>query len=128
NGSREEERVYLIDFRSPENNRFSVINQVSILGSKGIRRPDIIAYINGLPIVVIELKSPSKSNESYEVNLEAYHQLQTYKDELHDLFITNGALIISDGLMARIGSLSAGIDRFMPWRVVNHEDDRPKLE
>lgn len=127
-GAREEERVYLIDFKVSENNRFSVVNQVSILGAKGIRRPDIIAYINGLPIVVIELKSPSKSNESYDVNLEAYHQLQTYKDELHDLFIPNGALIISDGLMARIGSLSAGMDRFMPWRVVDNEDDRPKLE
>ncbi|HIW06641.1 MAG TPA: type I restriction endonuclease subunit R [Candidatus Ignatzschineria merdigallinarum] len=128
NGAREAERVYLIDFKTPENNRFVVTNQVSIIGSKGVRRPDIITYINGLPMVVIELKSPAKSGASYDANLEAFNQLQTYKDELHDLFITNSALIISDGLMARVGSLSAGMDRFMPWRVVNDEDDRPRLE
>ena len=127
-GNPRTERVFLIDFKTPQNNRFVVANQLSIVGSKQLRRPDIIAYINGLPIVVIELKSPSKGNDSYAVNLEAYHQLQTYKDELHDLFISNGALIISDGLMARFGSLSAGMDRFMPWRVVKDEDDRPTIE
>src|SRR5699024_7327702 len=83
NGAREVERVYLIDFKTAENNRFVVTNQVSIIGSKGVRRPDIITYINGLPIVVIELKSPAKLGESYDVNLEAFNQLQTYKDELH---------------------------------------------
>ena len=128
NGERENERVYLIDFKNIKNNRFVIANQISIIGTKGVRRPDVIAYINGLPIAVIELKSPAKKGESREVNLEAFHQLQTYKDELHDLFITNGALIISDGFEARVGSLSAGMDRFMPWRVVNDEDDRPRLQ
>lgn len=128
-GVREEERVFLIDFKNPKNNQFAVVNQVSIMGAKQVRRPDIIAYINGLPIAVIELKSPSKGSESYAVNLEAYHQLQTYKSELPDLFISNAVLVISDGFMARLGSLSAGMDRFMPWRVVDTEKDRrPMLE
>lgn len=128
-GEREEERVFLIDFKNPKNNQFAVVNQVSIMGTKQVRRPDIIAYINGLPTAVIELKSPSKGSESYAVNLEAYHQLQTYKSELPDLFTSNAVLVISDGFMARLGSLSAGMDRFMPWRVVDTEKDRrPMLE
>ncbi|WZW88718.1 type I restriction endonuclease subunit R [Ignatzschineria larvae DSM 13226] len=126
-GNRQHERVFLIDFQTPGNNHFLVTNQVAIAGSKGVRRPDIIAYINGLPIVVIELKNPGKGKDSLAVNREAYHQLQTYKEEITDLFIMNGALIISDGLMARIGSLSAGFDRFMPWRTVEKESDTPKL-
>lgn len=119
------DRAFLIDFEEVANNHFVVINQFTITGSKQLRRPDIICFINGLPIAVIELKNPS--NDSTDI-WSAFNQLQTYKDDITDLFIFNEALIISDGYIARIGSLTANKERFMPWRTLKHEDDKPKLE
>ncbi|MDY0194104.1 MAG: type I restriction endonuclease subunit R [Aliarcobacter butzleri] len=115
----------LIDFLNPTNNIFTVVNQFTIKGTKGNRRPDLIVYINGLPIAVIELKNPTDENADI---YKAYNQLQTYKDEIEDLFITNEALIISDGINARIGSLTATDERFMYWRTIKDEKDRPLLE
>lgn len=76
--------------------------------------------MNGLPLVVIELKNAASENATIE---DAFHQLQTYKQQIPSLFRTNAALITSDGLLARIGSLSAGEDRFMPWRTVTGAQD-----
>jgi type I restriction enzyme R subunit len=125
NGSTEKDKVFLIDFKNPERNRFLVVNQFSITGPKFTRRPDIIVFINGLPISILELKNPS--NEDTDV-WDAYNQLQTYKEDIADLFVYNEALIVSDGITARIGSLTANKERFLPWRTIENENDRPLLE
>jgi type I restriction enzyme R subunit len=117
--------VQLIDFSRVSNNQFLVVNQYTITGSKGNRRPDLIVFINGLPLAVIELKNPADSNADIWA---AYQQLQTYKDEVSDLFVFNEALVVSDGLDARVGSLTANKERLLPWRTVANEDDRPLFE
>ena len=117
------EKARIIDFEDPDNNDFVAINQFTIEGSKRNRRPDIICFINGIPLVVIELKNPA--DEKTDV-WKAYNQIQTYKDEISDLFITNEALIISDGATARIGSLTASKERFLPWRTIHGEKEAPK--
>lgn len=117
--------VKLIDFEDQSKNDFLVVNQYTIKGSKGNRRPDIIVFINGLPIAVIELKNPADENADI---YKAYNQLQTYKDEIEDLFVYNEALVISDGIHARIGSLTATDERFMYWRTIKDEHDKPLLE
>jgi type I restriction enzyme R subunit len=117
------EKAKIIDFEDPDNNDFVAINQFTIEGSKRNRRPDIICFVNGLPLVVIELKNPA--DEKADI-WKAFNQLQTYKDEISDLFITNEALIISDGTDARIGSLTASSERFLPWRTINGERETPK--
>ncbi|TBR43901.1 type I restriction endonuclease subunit R [Marinomonas agarivorans] len=119
------DHAFLIDFNNLENNQFTVVNQITISGIKQLRRPDIICFINGLPIAVLELKSPS--DESTDV-WDAFNQLQTYKDEISDLFIFNEALVVSDGYTAKVGSLTANQERFMPWRTIKNEDDKPLLE
>ncbi len=117
--------VQLIDFSNVDNNQFLVVNQYTITGSKGNRRPDVIVFINGLPLAVIELKNPA--DESADI-WSAYQQLQTYKDEVSDLFIFNEALVVSDGLDARVGSLTANKERLLPWRTIANEDDKPLFE
>ena len=119
------DRVRLIDFDQPERNRFLVVNQFTVLGSKQPRRPDLVCFVNGLPIAVLELKNAASDQADI---WSAYNQLQTYKDEIPDLFMCNEALVISDGLHARIGSLTASRERFMPWRTVGSENDRPLLQ
>ena len=119
------ERVKLIDFHNKDNNDFLIVNQFTVKGNKGNRRPDMIVFINGLPISVIELKNPADENADI---FKAYNQLQTYKDELEDLFVYNEALIISDGINARVGSLTATEEWYMYWRAIKDESDRPILE
>ncbi|MCL5043645.1 MAG: type I restriction endonuclease subunit R [Gammaproteobacteria bacterium] len=119
------DQAFLVDFSDLAVNRFRAINQFTLEGSKQLRRPDVICFINGLPLAVLELKSPAAEN----VNIwDAYHQIQTYKDEVTDLFTYNEAAIISDGYLARVGSLTASQERYMPWRTIKHEDDKPLLE
>ncbi|OEF85302.1 type I restriction endonuclease subunit R [Vibrio splendidus] len=115
----------LMDFTTPDNNEFLIVNQFTITGTKGNRRPDVVVFINGLPISVIELKNPA--DEQADI-WNAFNQLQTYKDEISDLFVFNEALIVSDGWTARVGSLTANKERFLPWKTVATEDDRPLLE
>ncbi|HIF9478093.1 TPA: type I restriction endonuclease subunit R [Photobacterium damselae] len=115
----------LMDFNEPDNNEFLVVNQFTITGKKGNRRPDIVVFINGLPISVIELKNPADEHADI---WDAFNQLQTYKDEISDLFVFNEALIVSDGWTARVGSLTANKERFLPWKTVSTEEDRPLLE
>ncbi len=119
-GSIKGDKVRLIDFANPANNDFMVTNQFTVVESGHNRRPDVVAFVNGLPLVVIELKNAASENATIE---DAFNQLQTYKAQIPSLFRTNAALITSDGLMARIGSLSAGEDRFMPWRTVTGSKD-----
>jgi len=119
------EVVKLVDFYDIDANDFLVVNQFTIKGTKGNRRPDIIVFINGIPIYVIELKNPADENADI---FKAYNQLQTYKDEIEDLFVYNEALIISDGINARVGSLTATDERYMYWRTIKDESDKPLLE
>ncbi|WP_076586743.1 type I restriction endonuclease subunit R [Vibrio ostreicida] len=115
----------LMDFTTPDNNEFLIVNQFTITGIKGNRRPDVVVFINGLPISVVELKNPADEHADI---WNAFNQLQTYKDEISDLFIFNEALVVSDGWTARVGSLTANKERFLPWKTVATEDDRPLLE
>ena len=119
------DNAFLIDFTDIDANRFRAINQFTIEGSKQLRRPDVICFINGLPIAVLELKSPNTENVDI---WDAFNQIQTYKDEIPDLFAYNEALVISDGFNARVASLTANQERFMPWRTIKHEDDKPLLD
>jgi type I restriction enzyme R subunit len=121
------ETVYaqVIDFQYPDNNDLLVVNQFSVRGTKQARRPDVVVFVNGLPLAIIELKNPA--DQSADI-WSAYSQLQTYIDELSDLLAYNVALVVSDGITARIGSLTASKERFMPWNTIKSEDDRPMLE
>lgn len=119
------DRVRLIDFEHPEQNRFLVVNQFTVQGTKQPRRPDLVCFINGIPIAVIELKNTA--SEQADI-WSAFNQLETYKAEITDLFVFNEALVISDGLHARVGSLTADRERYLPWRTLRNENDRPLLE
>lgn len=118
------EHVQLVDFQQVHNNQFLLVNQFTLLGSKGNRRPDLLVFINGLPMAVIELKNPG--DESADI-WDACNQLQTYKEEIPELFQFNQALVISDGITARVGSLTANKERFLPWRTIHDEHDKPLL-
>ncbi len=124
-GSKRGDSVRLIDFEQPENNQLLVVNQFTVQGTRQPRRPDLVCFINGLPIAVIELKNPAAEQSDI---WSAFNQMQTYKAEIADLFVCNEALVISDGLHARLGSLTAPRERYMPWRTIRDEDDRPLLE
>ncbi|RGD89071.1 type I restriction endonuclease subunit R [Acinetobacter sp. SWAC57] len=119
------DHAFLVDFNHVHQNRFIAINQFTILGTKQPRRPDIISFINGIPFAVLELKSPTDENADI---WDAFNQLQTYKEEISDLFVFNEALVVSDGVTARVGSLTANQERFLPWRTIKNEDDKPALE
>ena len=124
-GEKRGDRVRLIDFEHPEQNEFLVANQYTVQGSKQPRRPDLVCFINGIPFAVIELKNPAAEQADI---WSAFNQLETYKAEISDLFISNEALVISDGPNARVGSLTANRERFLPWRTIGSENDRPLLE
>jgi type I restriction enzyme R subunit len=123
------EQVRLIDFDDVEANDWLVLNQFTVIENKAMRRPDIVIFINGLPVVVIELKNPGQESATLK---GAFNQLQTYKGQISSLFRTNAMLVISDGLTARIGSLTADWERFMPWRTVDGDElehkGAPELE
>lgn len=124
-GEKRGDRVRLIDFENPENNRFLVVNQFTVQGTKQPRRPDLVCFINGIPVAVIELKNPAAEQADI---WSAFNQLETYKNEIPDLFVYNEALVISDGIHARIGSLTSDKERFLPWRAIKNEKDKPLLE
>lgn len=115
--------VRLIDFDHPENNDWMVANQFTVIEQGHNRRPDLVVFINGLPIAVIELKNPGSETATLA---GAFNQLQTYKDQIPSLFRTNGLLVTSDGLLARVGSLTADSERFMPWRTIDGSEIAPK--
>lgn len=108
--------VRLIDWDGPERNQWLAVNQFSIKGQHHTRRPDIILFVNGLPLVLIELKNPANQNANV---WQAYDQIQTYKEQIPDVFQYNEVLVISDGTEALLGSLSASAERFMAWRTID---------
>ena len=108
--------VRLVDWGNPSRNEFWAVNQFTIKGAHHTRRPDIILFVNGLPLVLIELKNPADENADI---WRAHDQIQTYKEQIPDVFQYNELLVISDGTEARIGSLSANAERFMQWRTID---------
>ncbi len=123
------DKVWLIDFDRPDRNDWLVVNQFTVIENNRNRRPDLVVFVNGLPLGVIELKSPSEENATIK---GAFNQLQTYKQDIPSLFPYNEILVISDGLTARVGTLTADWERFMPWRTIEGNDiaakNTPELE
>lgn len=107
------ERAWLIDFNDPWNNEFTVVNQFTIIENGHNRRPDVVLFVNGLPLVVFELKNAADENATLQ---SAFRQIETYKQQIPSIFTYNALLVISDGLEARAGSLSAGYSRFTAWK------------
>ena len=117
------EQARLLDFDDPDANDWLVVNQFTIIEDRATRRPDIVVFINGMPLAVLELKSPGSENATID---GAFNQLQTYKTQIASLFRLNALLLVSDGLTARIGSLTADRERFMPWRTITGDGLAPK--
>lgn len=108
--------AWLFDHDDPDKNDWLVVNQLTVVEGNNNRRPDLVLYLNGLPLAVIEFKNPEDPNATIE---GAHNQLQLYKDHIPGLFLANEVLVISDGTEARVGSLTAGFERFGPWRTID---------
>lgn len=108
----------VLDFDDPASNDWLAVNQFSVIENKHSRRPDIVLFVNGLPLAVLELKNAASENATV---WSAYQQLQTYKAEIQSLFTINALLVVSDGVGARVGTLTAGREWFKPWRTVTGE-------
>ena len=117
-GSVKNDIVWLFDFDDIENNEFLAVNQFTVVEERNNRRPDIVLFVNGLPIVLIELKNPADENATI---WSAYNQFETYKQQIPSLFRYNEILVISDGIDARAGTLSSNKDRFTPWKTIEGE-------
>ena len=118
NGAIRGAQIRVIDFDDPTNNDWLAVNQFTVVENKHERRPDVVLLVNGLPLGVIELKNPADEDATIWT---AWQQLQTYKAEIPSLFAFNAALVVSDGLEARIGTLTAGREWFKPWRTIGGE-------
>ena len=116
-------KVRLIDFDQPEQNDWLAVNQFVVIHGQNKRRPDVVVFVNGLPLAVIELKAPGAASAHLR---GAFNQLQTYKQQIPQLFNTNALLVVADGVQARVGSLSADFERFMPWRTTDGREVAPK--
>ncbi len=122
-------QVRAIDFDDPDGNDWLAVNQFTVVENKRKRRPDVVVFVNGLPLGLIEVKNPADEDATIQT---AWRQIQTYKAELPLLFAFNAALVVSDGTAARIGTLTAGWEWFKPWRTIAGEaladPDLPQLQ
>lgn len=120
---------WFFDYADPDKNEWLVVSQLTVTDGNNRRRPDLVLYVNGLPLAVVEFKSPSDPTATLE---GAHNQLQLYKEQIPTLFTTNEVLVVSDGTDARVGSLTAGLERFAPWRTIDGEalaaDALPRLQ
>ncbi len=116
------DKVWLIDFANPKNNEFLAVNQFTVIENNHNRRPDIILFINGLPLVVLELKNIADENAT---TLGAFRQLQTYKAQITSLFHFNEILIASDGIEAKAGTITSDWERFTPWKTIDGMEQAP---
>jgi type I restriction enzyme R subunit len=107
------DKVWLVDFKNPENNEFLACNQFTVVENNINKRPDVVLFVNGLPLVVLELKNPTDESATVQ---KAFTQLQNYKNAIPSLFYYNAALVASDGLDAKAGTISSEISRFMAWK------------
>ncbi len=118
-GQTKHDKVWLVDFDHPERNDWLAVNQITVTGVdhaaqvRTTRRPDVVCFVNGLPLIVIELKNPQDEHATLD---KAYHQLQTYQAEIGQLFTFNAVLVIGDGVEARMGALTSGFEWFKRWR------------
>ncbi len=110
----------VLDYNTADNNDWSAVNQFTVSEGQHTRRPDVVLFVNGLPLAVIELKNPADEDATI---WSAYQQLQTYQSQIPSFFTTNAALIVSDGVQARIGTLGAGKEWFKPWRTITGKED-----
>ena len=123
-GAERGELVWLVDFDNPLNNDFTVVNQYTIVENNHNKRPDILLFVNGLPLVIIELKNAADENATVQ---SAFRQMETYKKTIPSLFTYNSIIVISDGLEARAGSLSAGFSRMMAWKSADGKAEASRL-
>jgi type I restriction enzyme R subunit len=121
-GSIAGDSVLLLDLQNPENNEFLAVNQFTVIENNNSRRPDIVLFVNGVPLVVIELKNPADENATIE---SAHRQLDTYKSQISSLFTYNEILIIADGIEARAGTISSNMERFMMWKTIDGKQLAP---
>ena len=112
-------KVWLADVEHPERNDWLAVNQFTVVEGGRARRADIVLFVNGLPLVVIEFKNPADEQATLR---RAFNQIQTYKREIPGLFVFNAFCVVSDGMQARFGTLTSGWDRFMPWRTIDGTD------
>lgn len=125
------DRVWLIDFKNPRNNDFVVANQFTVVSPEAVgersrtKRPDVILFVNGIPLVVIELKNAADENATIN---SAFKQIETYKAIIPGLFTYNGFVVISDGLEARAGTISSGFSRFMSWKSADGKAEASPLQ
>lgn len=115
-------QVHLIDYDNPDNNDWLVVNQFTVIEGQHNRRPDVVVFVNGMPLCVIELKNAANEDATIWT---AFNQLQTYKQQIPSLFVYNETLIVSDGLQARMGSLTANTEWFKPWRTIEGKSEAP---
>ena len=120
-GSMKHDKVFMMDFNNPENNKFLAVNQFTIKEDKRERRPDIVLFVNGIPLVLIELKNPTDENATI---WSAYNQIETYKTEVKSLFRFNEILMISDGIETRSGTITSPKERFSSWKTIDYQ--KPK--
>ena len=117
------DKVWVLDLENLENNDWLAVNQFTVVEDRRSHRPDIVVFVNGLPLSVVELKNPA---DEKAIIRHAFDQLQTYKNDIPSLFFYNELLVVSDGLEARGGTLTSGWDRFMPWRTIDGEEITPR--
>ncbi|MCP9448370.1 MAG: type I restriction endonuclease, partial [Nitrospira sp.] len=122
-------QVRVIDFDEPANNDWLAANQFTVVENRHERRPDVVLFVNGLPLAVIELKNPADEDATIWT---AYQQLQTYQAAIPSLFAFNEVVVVSDGVEARVGTLTAGREWFKPWRTITGDtlagDAMPQLQ
>ena len=116
------DKVWLVDFADPDRNDWLAVNQFTVVEGEVERRPDVVLFINGLPLAILELKSPSAEQATLK---GALNQLQTYKAGITSIFRYNEVLVVSDGVQARAGTLTATWEWFKPWRTVDGDDIAP---
>ncbi|OGF67868.1 MAG: DEAD/DEAH box helicase [Candidatus Fischerbacteria bacterium RBG_13_37_8] len=116
------DKARIVDYNELENNDWVAVNQFTVVEGQTNRRPDIVVFLNGMPVALIELKNPADENATIWA---AFNQLQTYKNQIPSLFVFNELMIISDGLEARFGSLTANREWFLPWRTIDGDEIAP---
>lgn len=121
NGEDRTKKAYIMDFENIKNNDFIAVNQFTVIEEEN-KRPDIVIFVNGIPLVVVELKSASDENVGID---EAYNQIQTYKKTIPSLFNYNAFCVLSDGINAKVGTLTSNIERYMNWRTIDGENIAP---
>lgn len=119
------DKVWLLDYEEPENNDFVAVNQFTVIEDNNNRRPDVVIFVNGLPLAVIELKNPADENATV---WSAFNQFETYKKEIPSLFRFNEILVISDGMEARAGTISSNMEWFMLWRTIDGTEIKSEIK